>query len=186
LKWSASGVSAAGWFLKAKSNFYIFLLSIQVLQLMKAELVQSSRPSSLLLNHLAMRSIIYGTITLLMFMLVSCQRSEPCQPLQGTWTSSEGQKLVFAEGGKAALITYFGMSSADTFFANVAYTCDNSPGMLDLLIDTMRNVSFKYHLFGLIAWSGDSVFSLHLAKGRDASVRPKAFDLQEAKRFRRE
>ncbi len=133
-----------------------------------------------------MRCIYPCMIITCLLMLTSCQRNEPCHPLQGSWISDEGQKLIFAEGGKAALITYFGATSRDTFFATVHYPCKGSPGTLDLLPDTAHNRIINYRFFGLIAWSGDTAFSLHMVKGRDDSVRPPVFELSEARKFYRE
>jgi hypothetical protein len=133
-----------------------------------------------------MKSLYCGIFSLFVFLMASCQRNEPCYPLNGTWKNSEGQKLVFAEGGKAALITYFGATASDTFYANINYACSNSPGVLDLLIDTLRNTNFKHHFFGLISWSSDTMFSLHMVKGRDAQSRPQVFMLNEAKQFSKE
>jgi hypothetical protein len=138
-----------------------------------------------------MRPILYSLLCSLVFICASCQQ-ETCHQLGGTWVNNEGQKLIFENTSgdeapeKAALVTYFGVSASDTFFANVRYRCDRSPGVLDLLIDTLKTKTIKHHLLGLISWSNDSVFSLHQAKGREEPDRPQLFDLNESSKFVRE
>jgi hypothetical protein len=138
-----------------------------------------------------MRPILLGIFVLTTFFMLSCE-PEVCHTLSGSWKSDSGQELVFYEfldgnqtGQNAALITYFGTSHSDTFFAKANYQCAQKPGILDLLLDTIKNTSFQNHLLGLISWNSDSVFSLHYERGKSASERPSVFDLNRAVRFER-
>jgi hypothetical protein len=116
--------------------------------------------------------------------LLSCTPKE-CNPLQGTYINEEGQKLEFAEGGKAQFITFFGTTASDTVFANMRYACNENPGLFDLIIDTIEQKALRNSFFGLLSWSGDSMFLVHMESGRNASVRPTAFSLDRAKRFKK-
>jgi hypothetical protein len=138
-----------------------------------------------------MRPLLFGFLVLTSMLTLSCKQ-EVCHPLSGSWQSETGQQLVFSEplqegetGRAAALITYFGSSHRDTFFARANYQCAKNPGILDLLMDTLKNTNLQNHLFGLITWSGDSVFSLHYERGKNDTERPEVFDIEQAIRFRR-
>ncbi len=70
----------------------------------------------------------------------------------------------------------------DTMRLTYRYDCSHSPAVLDLTGFDGGPWQSKT-LYGIVEWSGDSVFRFCAAAGTESSVRPEHFDQTETVRF---
>ena len=134
-----------------------------------------------------MRPIILGVFIVFGTLLFNaCKPAQPCPPIVGSWIGQEGSKLILKPDGKAQLITFFGATASDTFFARYQYDCSETPALLDLSTDSSIIQTLHANLFGLVVWSGDTSFSWHSESGKTSADRPKDFRLEDAQSFKRD
>ncbi len=117
-------------------------------------------------------------------LLLSCNTAENCRELTGRWSNREGQILVFEPDGKATWLIQFG-SQFDTFAIRYQYDCSQKISTLDLSDFTTGPLSGKT-LYGIIAWSSDSVFRFDAEPGTSPENRPKEFNTEHSERYFKE
>lgn len=114
-------------------------------------------------------------------LLVACDTNPACKEIQGVWTDREGREIVFMEHGKALWLNRFGQM-IDTVQLVFELNCSTKPASIDLKQFNAGPFLGKT-LFGIIEFSGDTLFRLCYETGQEPGIRPTAFDPDQTAKF---
>ena len=107
-----------------------------------------------------------------------------CPEIKGRWSNREGQIFQFDPDGKALWLVKFG-SQFDSFPITYHYDCSKKTNTLDLS-DFKSGPMAGKTLYGIIEWTGDSIFRMSSEAGSAEDARPEKFDPEHVDRFYRE
>lgn len=107
-----------------------------------------------------------------------------CPPISGRWSNREGQVFSFEPNGKGLWLVKFG-SRYDTFPIAYRYDCGKKMTTLDLSEFKTGPMAGKTQ-YGIVEWSGDTLFRLSSEVGTSEEARPQKFDPEHVDKFYRE
>ncbi|MBL7827903.1 MAG: hypothetical protein JNJ57_14835 [Saprospiraceae bacterium] len=130
-----------------------------------------------------MRDFFTGLLIFLLFssLLAACDNTAGCRDLEGEWRDGDGHEFVFQKGGKALWLNRFGQM-IDTVHCVFELDCSVKPPAITLH-DFNSGPFLGKTLFGIIEFSGDTLFRLCYEIGHDANARPKIFDPEQTIKF---
>lgn len=126
-------------------------------------------------------ALLAGLATLLLFCTPGANH---CPDINGRWSNREGQIFSFDPGGKGLWLVKFG-SKYDTFPIAYRYDCGKKTTTLDLSDFKTGPMAGKTQ-YGIIEWSGDTLFRMSSETGSSEASRPQKFDPEHVDKFYRE
>lgn len=113
----------------------------------------------------------------------ACRSNSACNHFQGDWSDHEGHRLVFFDNGKGLWLNHFGQLIDTVEFA-FSIHCNTSPVSIDMTAFKTGPFVGKT-LFGIMDFSGDTLFRLSYDVGRQPDVRPRVFAPDQTMKFYR-
>ena len=120
------------------------------------------------------KTTIFSLVIGALFFLFSCQNGSPCRQITGTWSDRDGHNFVFQSNGKALWLNKFGQL-IDTVTCVFVLNCQAKPATLDFK-DFDNGPFVGKTMYGILEWSGDSLFRYCYGLGTSPDYRPKQFD----------
>ena len=112
---------------------------------------------------------------------IACEPNSSCKEIQGVWVDREGHELIFQENGKALWLNRFGQM-IDTVALTFELNCATKPASIDLK-NFQAGPFLGKTLFGILEFSGDTLFRLCYETGQEPSVRPGSFTPDQTVKF---
>lgn len=128
-------------------------------------------------THLFMAAVAF-------MLFYACQPNRPgCDHFQGTWSDREGHNLIFLENNKGLWLNRFGQL-IDTVEFVFSLDCTAKPATIDMK-QFKKGPFLGKTLFGILEFSGDTLFRLCYDSGQQPDVRPTTFDPDQTMKFYR-